>query len=175
MDTTPDKQPTASSVAIKYGFIGGLILVVYTFILMVSGLSLNKWLSNLGFLILIGAIIIAYKEYKQENLGYMSYGQGLGIGTLIAAIFGLMAGVFMWVYTTFVDPNYMASIMEQQRTELENRGLSDDQIDSAIAMGEKFQGPLFTIGASILLYVIFGFILSLIIAAFMKNARPEFD
>lgn len=175
MDTITDKQPSVTSVALKYGFIGGLVIVIYTLILMVADLGTNKWLSSLGYIILIGAIVIAIKEYKKSNSGYVAYGQGLGIGTLVSAVIGLMAGIFMWIYTSFVDQNYMSNLMEAQRIELEDRGMSDEQIDSAIAMGQSFQGPVMTIVASLVGYIIIGFIFSLIISAIMKNTRPEFE
>ncbi|QCR23212.1 DUF4199 domain-containing protein [Pontibacter sp. SGAir0037] len=175
MDTITEKQPSVSSVALKYGLIFGLISVVYSLILMLADLGTNKWLGGLGYIILIVAIVVAIKEFKQRSGGFMSYGQGLGIGTLISAVVGLLGGIFMWAYTSFVDTNYMSNMMEQQRIELENRGMSDEQIDAALEMGQKFQGPLITIFAALIGYVIIGFIISLIISAIMKNTRPEFE
>ncbi|MFD2246979.1 DUF4199 domain-containing protein [Pontibacter ruber] len=169
-----ENQPSVTSVALKYGFVGALVSIVYTAVLMIAGAGTNKWLGGLGYLILIVAIFVAMQQYKKQNAGFMSYGQGLGIGTLVSLIFGLLGGLFMFVYTTFIDPNYMAGIMDQQRMELEERGFSDEQIDQAMAMGESFQGPVMTILSALIGYVIIGFILSLIISAIMKNKRPEF-
>ena len=169
-----ENQPSVTSVALKYGFLGALVSVVYTAILMIMGAGTNKWLGGLAYLILIGAIIVAIQEYKKQNGGFMSYGQGLGIGTLVSLLFGLLGGLFMFVYTSFIDPDYMAGVMDQQRIELEGRGFSDEQIDAAMAMGESFQGPVMTILSVMIGYVLIGFILSLIISAIMKNKRPEF-
>ena len=55
------------------------------------------------------------------------------------------------------------------------QGLPDEQIDAGMAMAENFQGPLTMILGGTVLTLIVGFILSLIIAAIMKNSRPEFE
>ncbi|MCC9136125.1 DUF4199 domain-containing protein [Pontibacter silvestris] len=170
-----EKEPSVFSVALKYGFVGALIGVVYSLILMVTNLNTNPWLSTLSYVILIGTIVVAMQQYKKSNYGYMSYGQGLGIGTLVSAMFGVFGSVFTYIYTTFVDPNFMDNMMEQQRIELENRGMSDEQIDQAIAMSQQFASPALLVVWGILLYIIVGFILSLIVSAIMKNSRPEFE
>jgi len=170
-----ENQSSVSSVALKYGLIGALISVVFTAVLLIAGVEVSGWIGSLGYLILIGAMVLAMKEYKKSNYGYMSYGQGLGIGTLVSLFFGVLGGVFMYIYTSFIDPNYTSSMMDKQRIELEERGMSDEQIDQAIAMGESFSSPVMMIVWSIVGYLFIGFILSLIVAAIMKHKRPEFE
>ncbi|RAU81596.1 DUF4199 domain-containing protein [Pontibacter arcticus] len=168
-------QPSVMSVALKYGGIAGLIIIVYTLILLVVDLSSNQWLMSVGYLILIALIVLAMKAYKESNYGYMSYGQGLGIGTVVSAVAGLLGGIFMWIYTSFIDTAYMANMMEKQIMELENQGMSDEQIDAAMSMASSFQGPGMMVIGSLIGYIIVGFLLSLIISAIMKNSRPQFE
>lgn len=168
-------QPSVTSVALKYGFITALVGVVYTLIIMVADLGDNRWLSGLSYLILIAGIMLAMKQYKAINYGYMSYGQGLGIGTLVSAIFGLLSGIFVWLYTTFVDTDYMNRMMEKQTEALLDQGMSDEQVEQAMAMTENFQGPLAMILGGLVGAVVIGFLLSLILSAIMKNNRPEFE
>ncbi|WP_299991587.1 DUF4199 domain-containing protein [uncultured Pontibacter sp.] len=170
-----ETQPSVSSVALKYGFIGALVSVVFTAVLLITGVNVSGWVGSLGYLILIAFMVIAMKEYKKQNYGYMSYGQGLGIGTLVSLAFGVLGGVFMFIYTSFVDPEYTSNMMDKQRIELEERGMSDEQIEQAIAMGESFSSPMMMIVWSIVGYLFIGFLISLIVAAVMKNKRPEFE
>jgi uncharacterized membrane protein YciS (DUF1049 family) len=170
-----EKQPSVAPVALKFGFLFGLIGVIYQVILMVADLGDNRLLSSLAYVILIVGIVVAMKNYKELNHNYMSYGQGLGIGSLAAAVFGLMIGLFTWIYTSFIDTEYMARTMEKQREQMLQQGLSDEQIDAGMAMAENFQGPVTMILGSAVVTLIIGFILSLIIAAIMKNSRPEFE
>lgn len=170
-----EAQPSVTPVAVKYGLITALVGIVYSLILMVTDLGDNRILSSIGYIIMIVGIVLAMKQYKSINYGYMSYGQGLGIGSLVSVIFGFLSGIFTWLYTTFVDPDYMARMMEKQRVELLEQGLSDEQIDASMKIAENFQGPFTMIFGAAVITLIVGFILSLIIAAVMKNSRPEFE
>ncbi|GAB3526453.1 hypothetical protein GCM10027443_01550 [Pontibacter brevis] len=173
--TTIEKEPSVASVALKYGLLFGLIGVVFQAIIMVTDLGDNRWVSSLAYAILIAGIVLGMKNYREQNLGYMSYGQGLGIGTLLGAVFGLMTGLFIWVYTEFVDTGYMARVMEKQRVEMLEQGLTDEQVDAGMAMAENFQGPLTMILGGAVSTLIIGFLFSLIISAIMKKSRPEFE
>ena len=170
-----EPQPSVTSVALKYGFITALAGIVYSLIIMVADLGDNRLLSSLAYLILIAGIVLAMKQYKAINHGFMSYGQGLGIGTLVSAVFGLLSGLFMWIYTSFVDAGYMDRMMEKQREVMLDQGMSDEQVDAGMAMAENFQGPLAMIFGGLIGAVVVGFLLSLIISAIMKNNRPEFE
>ncbi|MHA6249845.1 DUF4199 domain-containing protein [Pontibacter sp. CAU 1760] len=173
--TEIEKQPSVGAIALKYGFIFGLIGIIYQAIIMVANVGDNRWLSSLGFVILIAGIMIAMKNYKALNYGYMSYGQGLGIGAILSAVFGFMGGIFTWAYTSFIDTDYMARMMEKQREEMLLQGMTDEQVDAGMAIAQNFQGPVTMILGGAVMTLIIGFILSLIISAIMKNSRPEFE
>ena len=170
-----ETQPSVSSVALKYGLMGAVVSVIYTAILLIAGVNVSGWAGALGYIILIAFMVIAMKEYKSQNNGFMSYGQGLGIGTLVALAFGVLGGMFMFVYNSFIDTEYTSKLMDKQSIELEEKGMSDEQIDQAIAMGESFSSPVMMIVWSIVGSVFIGFLLSLIVSAVMKNKRPEFE
>ncbi len=170
-----ENQPTVTAVALKYGMITALIGIVYSLVLNVLDLFANQWLTSVSYLILIVGIILAIREFKTSNYSYMSYGQGLGLGSLLSAIFGLLTGVFSWIYTSYIDTGFMGKMQELQRTKMLEQGLSDEQIEAAINMTEKFTNPVTMIFGSMAVYLVVGFLLSLIISAVMKNKRPEFE
>jgi hypothetical protein len=173
MENTTTTTPW--SVGIRYGLITGLVSVILTLGLNMSGLEQSpaKWLS---FVVLIAGIVMAHQYFKQHNGGFMSYGQGLGVGAILSGITGLLNGVVSYVYINFIDPEFIARTMERARAEMEAKGnLSDEQIEQGLAMANRFtNGPFMLIGA-IIGTLFFGFVLSLIISAFTKNSRPEFE
>jgi hypothetical protein len=63
--------------------------------------------------------------------------------------------------------------MDEQREQMENRGMSDSQIDQAMEMAERMSGFSFLFGT--LAAVFFGFLLSLVIAAILKRNQDIFD
>ncbi|PJJ61297.1 DUF4199 domain-containing protein [Hymenobacter chitinivorans] len=166
---------SSTAVGVRYGLLTGLISVIISFALNVAGLenSPAKWLT---LLILIGAIVLAHRAYKQQNGGFMSYGQGLGIGTTLSAVSGVLSAIFTYVYVTIIDTNFIARLMDKTRADMEAKGsMSDEQIDQAMAMTGKFMnGPMMMV--SVLIgAVMMGLLASLIISAITKNNRPEFE
>ena len=170
--TTP---VTTTPVALRYGMLTGLVSILFSF-----GLSIMHQESSparyISFAILIGGIVFAMNTFKQQNQGFMSYGQGLGIGTVLSAVVGLMSGIFTYVYMTFIDTEIMGRITEKMRTDMEARGgMTDEQIDQAIAMSGKFMHGPFMLVFALLGSILIGVLLSLVISAFIKNAQPEFE
>ncbi|GAA4011574.1 hypothetical protein GCM10022408_25090 [Hymenobacter fastidiosus] len=166
---------TPVSVSVRYGVLTGLASVIFSFILLATGQESNVPLSLLGFIIWIGGVVLAHNFFKANNGGFMSYGQGLGIGTLISLISGTMGAIFRYAYLELIDPSAAQRGMDAARAKLEEQGMDDAQVDQAVAMSQKFStGPLGVVIA-IVSAVIIGFLLSLIIAAITKRNRPEFE
>lgn len=166
---------STARVALKYGVITAVAVIVYSTIINVSGLAQNRLLSSLSFLILIGGIIWAMKDYREQNGGFMTYGEGLGTGSLVAAIVGVLAATFTMFYMEFIDTTIMQQSLDQAREEMESRGLDDAQIDQALAVSQKFMSPGIMFFMGVITYLIFGFIISLVVAAIMRKTRPVFE
>ena len=170
-----EQNVSVSNAGIRYGIMVGLISVVYSFILIVLDESMNRTLGAFSYIFLIGGMVLAFKYYKAHNGGFMSFGQGIGIGTLMSLVVGLFSSVFMYIYMKFVDPEMMSRVMELQRIEMEKQGMDDAQIDQAIAMSEKFTNPEMIVIFGTIGFVIIGFIIALVVSAIMKETRPEFE
>ena len=169
------KTVTVSNTAMRYGLIVGLVCVIYSLMLMLTDNSMNRWLSSISYLFIIVGMVMAFKYFKAHNSGFMSYGQGLGIGTLMSLIAGLLTSVVMYVYVKFIDDSILAKTMEMQRIEMENRGMSEAEIDQAMEMASKFAGPEMILIGGTVGFVFIGFIIALIVSAIMKHTRPEFE
>ena len=166
---------TTTSVALRYGMLTGLVSILFSF-----GLNIMHQESSparyISFAILVGGIVLAMNAFKTQNQGFMSYGQGLGIGTVLSAVVGLISGVFAYVYMTFIDPEMLGRVTEKIRTDMEARGgMTDEQIDQAVAMSGKFMNGPFMLVFALLGSILIGVLLSLVISAFIKNAQPEFE
>ena len=174
METNYNK-PSTAGIALKWGAIAGLLSIVFSTVLFVTGQANNKLVSSLGLLILIGGIVYAIKEFKSQSGGYISFGEGLGLGSLASAVCGLLSAAYNVFYIKFVDDSSIKMAMQQSRLELEQKGMDDAQIDQAMAMAENLSGPgvLFLFGFFGTL--LFGFIFSLIISAIMKNEHKDLN
>jgi hypothetical protein len=166
---------TTTSVALRYGMLTGLVSILFSFGLNVMHQESSP-LRYVSFVILIGGLVLAMNNFKQHNRGFMSYGQGMGIGAVLSAVVGAISGIFAYVYMNFIDPDMLGRITEKMRVDMEARGgLSDEQIDQAVAMSSKFMNGPVMVGAALLGTLLIGVLLSLVISAIIKNAQPEFE
>ena len=175
MENTTTPAVTTTSVGLRYGLLTGIVSVIFSLILNISNLedSPLKWLS---FVILGVGILLACRFFKQANGGFMSYGQGLGIGTVLSGVVGVLSAIFTFIYVNYMDTTFVSRAMEKARAGMEARGgMSEEQIEQGTAMAAKFMTPTFLFVGAILGTLFFGFLLSLVIAAVTKNNRPEFE
>jgi hypothetical protein len=114
------------------------------------------------------------KDFKSQNSGYMSYGQGLGVGSLLGGVTGAVLAIFSTLYNSFIDPTAIPRALEIQRQALEDQNNIDDaQIDQAMVWAEKAMSPGVAIPVTILMMVFLCFIYSLILSAIIKKEQNE--
>lgn len=166
---------STTSVGLRYGLLTGLVSIIISFGLFVSHQESSP-LRYVTFVVLIAGMVLAMNTFKQNNQGFMSFGQGVGIGTVLSAVVGLLSGIFSYVYMSIIDPEVVGRMTEKIRADMEARGgMSDEQIDQALAISGKMMNGPFMMVAALLGTVFFGVILAMIIAAFIKHAQPEFE
>lgn len=170
-----EKEVTTRGVGLQYGVIAGIIMIIYGMILQLTGMAMEQSLSYLNYLFLGVVIFLAHKKYKETGDGFLSYGQGLGLGFWVSLSGGVLAMVFSYVYMKFIDSSVMDQAMEKARYDMEEQGMSDAQIDQAMSMTEKFMTPEMIFVFGIIGILFFGFILSLIISAITKKADPQLE
>lgn len=166
---------TTTSVGVRYGLLTGLVSIIFSFILFVTHTDQSpvRWL---GLAILVGGMVLAHNAYKQANGGFMNYSEGLGIGAFMSLVSGTLSTAFSYIYMTFVDPDYMARVMELTRTKMEEKGgMTDEQIDQAVHMMQKFSSGGWMVLFGVLGSLLFGFIIALVVSAITKNSKPEFE
>ena len=169
------EQVTVKQVSIKWGLISGVISIAFFLIISMSGLTGESWTAIIGILLTVALMYMAHKEFKDQGDGYMSYGQGLGIGTLMSLLSALLSSAFTYMYIKFIDTEYFENAQAIMIEKWEEQGMSQDQIDISLDMMSKMQTPELTAGMGILGGVLIGFIIALIVSAITKNANPAED
>lgn len=168
-----EEKVTISQVGMKYGLITGLVIVIFNLALYMTGLFTNDKLNWIIYFIIAVMIFLAHKAFKEGGDGFMSIGQGLGIGMFLVLIGGIISSVFSYVYIKFVDDTIIEQIVEVTRVKMEEKGMDDDKIEQAMSMTEKFMTPEMMMVFGILGMLFIGFIISLIVSLFTKKNNPE--
>lgn len=175
MEEQEIEKTTVKQVSMKWGLILGVILIGFGIVIQIAGLIGNQAVSWLTYVFVAVIIYMAHKTFKDEGDGFMSYGQGLGLGTLVTTIAALVSSIFSYVYIKFIDDSMIEIVKELQYEKMLEQGNSEDQVEAAMEMTSSLMTPEFLVIMSLIATVFFGFILSLIISAITKNANPAED
>ena len=169
-------QPSIARVALRWGGILGIALILFTLVLFLTDNVGNPGLGFVSYAISIGGLLLAMRDYRTQNGGFMRYGEGVSVGTLTAALSGLLSSLFYVFYTTVIDTGVTQRMLDQMRERSEDSGLTDEQIDQQMSVMELFQSPGLVFVVGVISAAITGLLLSLLIAAFMRrNKANPFD
>ena len=170
---------TVKNAAVKNGVMLGLISIVIGLLNQVMGWYTNETIGYVMMVVGIGLMIVfivrGHNAFKENNDGYMSYGKGLGIGTLMVLISSVLSSAFNFIYLSYVDGAQLDFMREKQIEALQERGMGQAEIDAALPTMEMFSGPVAMLIFGILGGLLFGFIASLIVSIFTKNPDPSLE
>jgi ABC-type sugar transport system permease subunit len=137
-------------------------------------LATGQYFQWLGFIIMFAVLWLGIKAVRDEapEKG-MSYGRGVGTGTLISLYSGLMSSVYSFIHFKFVNPEFADYQLALIRPKWEAAGMGEAQMDQAEKMTRAMMGPVAQAILTPIMVVLFGLILSLIIAAILKRPAPD--
>ncbi len=130
----------------------------------------------LGLPISVVCLVLGIKARRAEvpPTEEFSYGRALGAGVMISLFAGLFGMVTTYVYAAFINPEFVDVIVRAQVQGMEAKGLSAAQTEGAEKMIRAFSGPTAQTITALVGSLIFGTVISLIAAAFLKReAAPE--
>jgi len=170
MEETVTPSGDKRSVGVKFGLIGTVAGIIYFVLLMVVGqnpLTFKwSWIFQIGMGVAL--VFLAHKAYKEENDGFMTYGEGVVVGlwyTLVGVGVGM---VFHYIYITFIDPNLVTEFYENQYEQMQQKGMPDEQIEMAQTWTKKLYWP---IGIFVALFS--NMIIVFLVTIFTQKKPPE--
>ncbi len=156
--------------SMNWGLIVGIVLIIYSLLMYFLGLSLEKWVGYLSYLLILGGIIYSTIQYRDNILGgSITYGKALGFGTLVILFAAIVSAVYAYLFYAYIDPEMINKILEMTEEEMVNKGVSDEQIEMALEMQSKFMKPWLMALFSIPSLTFMGFIFSLFTSIFLKK------
>ncbi len=164
---------TTRSAGIRYGLILALASIAFFVIMNVAGMDMQGPLSYIGWAISIAVIYLAHKYYKENGDGYMTIGQGVGIGFWTGLVSAFISSPFTYLYIKFVDTSFIDNIKDKQIEKMQEQGMSDEQIDQGMQFAAMFMSAEAILIMGIVGGIIMAIIFALIISLFTKNTPPE--
>lgn len=174
----PKNQPTmnstvkTSSFMLLYGAILGVLSAIFSFMLYTMDMHYQggTFVTIVSIVLSTALYAVAMYQFRNANNNLMSFWQGVKIGVGVAVISGIIVILFNILLTKVIDPDTMTKAMDFQREQLiESTEMTIEQIDAQLEMMQQFQTPAIQAAFGLLFSVIFGFILSLLPAAFLRR------
>ncbi len=165
-------QQPVTSTSTK-GTVIGLILVVLALATYFLNLKANGPLQWLGWVIFIAGIIWSVMSYGKQINHNSTFGNyfahGFKVSALVTAIMVIYVIIFVLLFPDFKEK----AIDEARKSMQEKNNLTQEQINAGIEMTKKFF-MVFLIGGTLVSYLFFGAVCSLIGAAITKKEPNHF-
>lgn len=162
------KTVSSRSIGFTYGLYTGLISIIIFII--VSMLGLNPFGGGLNYISSVASIVLlvlAHKKFKDSGDGYMSYGQGVGIGFWFTLISLVLTCIVMYIYINFVDYTPMQTMLDENLAKMQEQGTPEEAIEMAADWTKKLFWPMAVLGG-----LFFGMIIVLIVTIFTQKKKP---
>ncbi|MBK8923400.1 MAG: DUF4199 domain-containing protein [Saprospirales bacterium] len=175
--TTPNAPAPFWNAALRYGGIGGLVLVVFSlvsYLMGISPMSVSTMIINfvvaLGITVGLSAMAIRHHRDVFEG-GYIGFGRALLIGLLTTAIAVFISSLWNYVLINFIDPEYVNTLKEQF-VETWGEAMPADQLEKALSDFDKAGEIGTTLKNGLIGALVLGLIAGLIAAGIMKRNPP---
>lgn len=162
---------------LRYALIAAILVFAIDLLLSLQGIRgtmAAKGLGPLEYVIMAIALIMAVREVRTAEGGFLSFGRALGTGTVTSVWTALFTAVFSYIYYKFINHSFIDYIREQMQDKLDDKMSGNGaQMESVSKIANLMTTPG---GVSVLKFIsvfFIGFILSLIIAALLKKDNPN--
>ena len=168
------------SITLRNGILLGLASVAFTVLLYITDflytdstlLAVITWLINIAISVVF--IAIAVEQYKKANEGFLSIGEAIKVGVVVAVIAGVIGAIYQVIYATIIDPDYYDKVVEVAMKKMSAMAnFNEEQL-------EEFQDKMYankpsiasSFSTSIIFSAIGGLIISAIVGAVKKKEQP---
>lgn len=165
------RAPSIVGIATQYGLIAGVLAFVVFLARVMAGIQHNRAATAVSIVVFIALMVLAHQEFKRTHSGTMTYAQGIGSGTLLAAVAALVQSVLLYVYTGYINTGYVADTLRAQRAALAQRGTDEQAAQHAMALMASIMTPTGIAIVSLITGVIGGFIMALIVSMFTQSSE----
>jgi len=167
------------STTLKWGLITGMVYVIFSLGMNMMGIqqSGNKMLGfGMGAVLLVVTFIPIYmgvKETREQDLGgYLTLGQGFMAGFKIALIAGLISAIFTLIYTKFIDPHFIDTMMSATEDQWDKAGMPEENREMARKWAGYFMNSFVFSAMALFSALFWGVVKALVAGAMLKKNPP---
>lgn len=163
---------------IYYGLITGAALIVFSLIMFLMDLYLNKAVSWISYVFLVAGMIWGTLDYRNKySKGFLSYGKAFSSSFWIGLFAGILSSVYLFVFIRFIHPGFVNELLDQARVSIiaSQPDMSEEQVEQALSISAKFMSPVMLVVWGLAAYAAMSAIIGLILAFFLKKEDPSLN
>jgi preprotein translocase subunit YajC len=167
------EKPPIKPIAYTYGIYLSLLTIASIIILYVLNEQQNWIISLISFLITIVVYYYGISKYKKENANVISLKDALKVGMGMAVISGVIAAIYAVLHYGIIAPEFIVGIKEKAMDDMlsQNPNMEGEALEMGTKMIDMFTSKFFMATMFLISSLFFGFIISLITGAIMKNDK----
>ncbi len=154
---------------VKAGIVLGVLVVVWTFVMGITGWYKDPALLSLFYVVVLIEIAVLIWGLKMTAAEGRTYGGQVGAGTLIALIAAVIIFAGSYFFTEVAYPNYFQEIREVGRQQMLATGLSETEVEAQLNVQASMQTSFVSALTGAIMTVVTGVVVSLIIAIFYRK------
>ena len=159
--------------ALKWGLYISAVNIVLGLIMFIAGISNDTslgWVRYIGSIIGLVLLFLGVKEKKAEDPASFTFGKGWVATFLICLVAAVVSAVWVFIYTTAIDPEMIEVTKVAQREAMMKAGtMTRAQVDQAMSYTSFFISPAGFAITMLLGYAFIGMILGLIISPIVRS------
>jgi len=167
-----ENQNSVIKPSLTYGLYLGIALILFSLVMYLLDIDHDSKLMWVSYIIMAGGLFWAMISFRDKiNGGFVTYGKAFGTGFWTGLFAAIIGTAFTYIYVTMIDPGMIEEILLKAEEQIldSSPNMSDEQLEQALSMTEKFTSPIMITIWGFVANVIFATILSLIIAIFVKR------
>jgi hypothetical protein len=159
--------------ALNWGIIIGLVVVILSLLAYMIGMDKVRSLQWINLLIMLGLIVVAQVQYKNNNPGIeIGYGRMLGLALLVGLFASVVLAIYNYIFMTFIAPEFLEFIRQQGELSIMNQEMPASAREKALEMQEKFTQPWVMSAFTIFQMEFMVFVGALLTSIFTKGTAP---
>lgn len=175
---TMEEKVNTRTAGMRYGLFLAAFGIVSFLVTTLSGMNVTDgsgaWINRLISVAVTGVIFyLAHEYFKKNGDGFMSFGQGVGIGFWGGLISSLVSSLFIYVYVKFIDSGFIDMIKDKQMEAMQAQGMSDQQVEQAMKFASMFTSPEAIAIFGIVFGILGSILIALIVAIFTQKKNPD--
>jgi hypothetical protein len=162
--------------ALYFGLGLGVVLIVFDLLFYVFIAPMKTPFRYLNLLIVIGCIVYGTIIFRDKyNNGLVTYGKSFISCFLIVLYGGILFAIYYYLFIKFFDHSTIDKLREMAIEAMEQRNMSEEQIEQAMVFQRKLLIPGVIALGSIFNLAFWGAIFGLIVSIFLKKEDKSFN